>query len=266
VHFYSNWVQKLLLFDLRLTPFLLVSVFLLHEENDNLSEDLNEIDEEVQSVGDEVGVSTTGLEDDDLSVKHDEPTENGQSKVDVKLEQKLGSEKDVEESKKDEGAKAREKRSSQVQILSIRSKESSGGEAGKDDGGEHQSGGNDGRIEEHRHVQERAQAEAGEEGESEQHSEAGGTVLAVVRSHEESQGKAKAEERQKDASSTEDVGEHVNVRSPRCGEHAHGERGVHILQVTPDARLELVVEGVNKVVQSWSNGVSHFQLFILVLG
>jgi len=143
VHFISNWVQILLLFIcVYLTPFLLVSVllfFLLHEENHNLSEDLDEIDEEVESVGDEVGVSAASLEDDDLSVKHDESAENGQSDVDVKLEKKLGSEKDVEESKKDEGAKARQKRSSQVKILSIRSKESSGREASEDDGGEHQS-------------------------------------------------------------------------------------------------------------------------------
>lgn len=180
-----------------LTPFLLVPVFLfflLHEENHNLSEDLNEIDEEVESVGDEVGVSTTGLEDDDLSVKHDETTENGQSKVDVKLEQKLGSEKDVEESKKDEGAEAREQRSSQVQILSIGSKESSSGEAGEDDGGEHESRGDDGRIEVNRHVQERAQAETREEGESEQHGQASGAVLAIVRSHEQSQCKAKTKQ------------------------------------------------------------------------
>jgi len=143
VHLISNWVQILLLFTCAyLTPFLLVSVllfFLLHEENHNLSEDLDEIDEEVESVGDEVGVSAASLEDDDLSVKHDESAENGQSDVDVKLEKKLGSEKDVEESKKDEGAKARQKRSSQVKILSIRSKESSGREASEDDGGEHQS-------------------------------------------------------------------------------------------------------------------------------
>lgn len=140
VHFISNWVQILLLFICAyLTPFLLVSVLLLHEENHNLSEDLDEIDEEVESVGDEVGVSAASLEDDDLSVKHDESAENGQSDVDVKLEKKLGSEKDVEESKKDEGAKARQKRSSQVKILSIRSKESSGREASEDDGGEHQS-------------------------------------------------------------------------------------------------------------------------------
>ena len=73
----------------RLTPFLLISIFLLfllHEENHDLPEDLNEINEEIEGVGDEVGISTASLEDDDLSVKHDKAAEDGETKVDVNLE------------------------------------------------------------------------------------------------------------------------------------------------------------------------------------
>jgi len=109
--------------SVHLTPVLLFVVFLLHEENDDLSEDLDEINEEIQSVSDEVSVSTTSLEDDDLSVKHDEATEDGQAKVDVNLEQELGPEEDVEEPQKDEGAEAGEKGAAKVEVLAVGSEE-----------------------------------------------------------------------------------------------------------------------------------------------
>merc|ERR550519_428764 len=260
---FSNRDQVLLPFDfVRLTPFLLVSVFLLHEENHDLSEDLDEINEEIEGVGDEVGISTASLEDDDLSVKHDKAAEDGETKVDVNLEEKLGPEEDVEEPKKDEGAQAGEEGASQVQVLAVGSEECGAGEAGEDDGGEHEGGRHDGRVQVNRHVQEGAQAEAGEESEAEQHREPGGPVLAVVGGHEQAEGQPESEEGQEDASATEDVGEHVDVGAGRGGEHAHGEGGVHILQVATHARLELVIEGVEKVVNSRSNGVSHFILFI----
>lgn len=116
-----------------------------------------------------------------------------------------------------------------------------------------------------RHVQQRAETQSREEGEPEQHGQAGGAVLAIVWRHEDSQGKTQAEERQEDAASTQDVGEHVDVSSSSCRENAHREGGVDILQVTTDARLELVVERINKVVQSRSNGVSHFLLILVKL-
>jgi len=179
----------LLPFDfVRLTPFLLVSVFLLHEEDHDLSEDLNEINEEIERVGDEVGISTASLEDDDLSVKHDKAAEDGETKVDVDLEQKLGPEEDVEEPQKDKGAQAGQEGASQVQVLAVGSEECGAGEACEDDCGEHEGGGHDGGVEVHRHVEEGAQAQPGEEGEPEQHGEAGGAVLAVVGRHEQAQG------------------------------------------------------------------------------
>lgn len=113
----------------------------------------------------------------------------------------------------------------------------------------------------HRHVQEGAQPKSREEGEPQQHREASGAVLAVVGSHEKAKGQSQAEQGQKDAPATEDVGEHVDVGAGRRGEHAHGEGRVHILQVSTNARLELVVEGLEEVIQSWLNSGSHFILF-----
>ena len=59
--------------------------YLLHEEDEDLPEDLDEVDEEVEGVGDEVLVSVPGLPDDHLGVEHDEATEDGQPDVEVGL-------------------------------------------------------------------------------------------------------------------------------------------------------------------------------------
>ena len=50
--------------------------YLLHEKDENLSENLDEVNEEVQWVGNEVPVSVPGLPDDQLCVEHDEATED----------------------------------------------------------------------------------------------------------------------------------------------------------------------------------------------
>jgi hypothetical protein len=71
-----------------LTPFLLVSILLLHKKNKNFPEDLHEINEEVQGVGNEVSVSSTSLEDDELGIVHDETAEDGKSKIDMNLHNK----------------------------------------------------------------------------------------------------------------------------------------------------------------------------------
>jgi len=84
-------------------PLLVVSFILLHKEDENLPEDLNKVDEEIQGVSNEVPVTIAGLPDNDLGVKHDESTEDGQANVQVGLEEELGSEEDVEESKEEEG-------------------------------------------------------------------------------------------------------------------------------------------------------------------
>ena len=97
--------------------------YLLHKQNKNFSEDLDKVDEKVEGMGDEVLVSHPGLPDDQLGVEHDEAAEHSQAKPDVSLnrsfktvfflriklthlEQELGSEKDVGESKPHEGGES----------------------------------------------------------------------------------------------------------------------------------------------------------------
>ena len=63
----------------------LANSYLLHEEDEDLPEDLDEVDEEVEGVGDEVLVSVPGLPDDHLGVEHDEAAEDGQPDVEVGL-------------------------------------------------------------------------------------------------------------------------------------------------------------------------------------
>jgi len=85
------------------TLLLVVSLLLLHEEDENLPEHLDEVNEKVERVSDEVLVSVPGLPDDQLSVEHDEPAEHRQSDPDVSLEEHLRSEENVDESQPDEG-------------------------------------------------------------------------------------------------------------------------------------------------------------------
>jgi len=88
-----------------LTAFSLVvvSFILLHEKDQNLSEDLHEVNEKVQRVSDEILVSAPSFLDYHLSVPHDESTENQKSTPQVHLENQLGLEKDVQESQPKQG-------------------------------------------------------------------------------------------------------------------------------------------------------------------
>ena len=60
--------------------------YLLHEKDENLPEDLDEVNEEVKGVGNEVLVSVPCLSDDHLGVKHDEPAEDSQPNVQMSLQ------------------------------------------------------------------------------------------------------------------------------------------------------------------------------------
>jgi len=112
-------------------PLLVVSLILLHEEDEDLPEDLDKVNEEIQGVGNEVSVTITSLPDDDLGVEHDESTEDGQANIQMGLEEELGPEEDVEESKDQEGGESRHEGSTKIEIFAIRSKEGGSSEAGK---------------------------------------------------------------------------------------------------------------------------------------
>ena len=63
-----------------------LATHLLHEEDEDLPEDLDEVDEQVEGVGDEVLVTVPRLPDDHLGVEHDETAEDGQTNVEVCLQ------------------------------------------------------------------------------------------------------------------------------------------------------------------------------------
>lgn len=124
-------------------------------------------------MGHKVPVSTSCLLNDDLGVEHDESTEDCQTNVQMGLEQKLGSEENVDEAQEHEGGQTRDQGTSQVQILTIGGDQSGASEACKHDAGEEEGGGDDTGVQHHGHVKQGAQAEAGQEGEAEHHAESG---------------------------------------------------------------------------------------------
>jgi len=78
-------IEKGFKFNLTLLLFV-VSLLLLHKKNENLSENLNKVNEQVQGVGNKVPVTIASLSDDYLGVKHDKSTENSQTNPNVSLE------------------------------------------------------------------------------------------------------------------------------------------------------------------------------------
>ena len=56
--------------------FSIVYIYLLHKQNENFSENLHEVNEEVQWVSDEVSISSSFLFNDHLSIPHNKPTED----------------------------------------------------------------------------------------------------------------------------------------------------------------------------------------------
>jgi len=212
-------------------------------------------------VGDEILVSHPGLPDDHLGVEHDKAAEDSEPDVDMELEKKLGPEKDVEESQEEESVEAREEGPTKVEVFTIRSKEGSSSEGGEDCGGEHESRGDNGRVEPDGHAHQGSQAKACEEGESQEHSHPHAAVLAVVRGHEEAEGETKPQQGEKEAPALEKAGVKMDISPCRGGHDRHGEAGVDILEVRPHGSLELRVEAVEEIVNSRSHSASQQMVF-----
>jgi len=237
--------------NLLLTTFLLVvPVLLLHEKDENLSENLDEVNEEIQGVGNEVLVSVPGLPDDQLCVEHDEATEDSQTDPNVCLEQELGPEENIDEAKPDEGGQTRAQHSSQVEILPVRGHQWSSGEAGEDCGGDKESRGDDAGVHHDGQLEKGSHAKTSQKSKSQQHGHSGASVLAVIRSHKETKSQSSRDQGVENPPATEEISAEVDIGPSRGGQHSHGEAGVDILQVSPDMRLKFRIEGVEEVVNS----------------
>jgi len=112
-------------------PLLVVSLILLHQEDKNLPEDLDEVNEKIQGMGNEILVTIASLSDDDLGVKHDEPAEDGEPDVEMCLEKKLRPEEDIGQAEDKKSRQARHEGSTEVEILAIWSEEGSSSKASK---------------------------------------------------------------------------------------------------------------------------------------
>lgn len=234
-------------------PLLVVSFILLHEEDEDLPEDLDKVNEEIQGVGDEVFVTIASLPDDDLGVEHDEPTEDCQADVEMSLEEKLGPEEDVGQAEDEEGGEAGHEGATEIEILAIWSKEGGSSEASKDCRGDHEGGGHQGGVHHDGHLEKGSETKTSQECKSQQHPHSHATVLSIIRGHEQSHGEPGPKEGEHDAPALEKGGEQVHVGPSRGGQHGHGEAGIHILQMGPHVPVEFSVEGVEKVV----NGGGH---------
>lgn len=148
------------------------------------------------------------------------------------MKDELRLEKDVEESQPEQGGETADQGSAQEEILAIGSEQGSSGEGGEDHG-RHQEGiGNDGRVDVHGEVQDGSGAESGQEGEPEEHGESEATVLSGVRSAVEGEDESESDESEEKSSSAKEIGEEVDVGSGRSRQDAHGQAGVHALQVS----------------------------------
>jgi len=166
-------------------------------------------------VSDEVSVAAAFLQDDHLSVPHDEAAEQEQAQPHVKLKEHLRLEKDVCQSHPEEAAESAEQSAAQKEVLSVGGEEGSAGEGSEDDGGQQQGVGNDGGVDADGHVQEWSHAQPGEEGEAQEHGQPLAAVLAVVRREVESHGQPEAQEAEHDPSAAQQRREEVNVGAGR---------------------------------------------------
>ena len=66
-------------------PLKAITTYLLHEENQNLSENLHEVDEKVERVSDKVPVSSATLQNDHLCIPDDEAAEKKEASPQVHL-------------------------------------------------------------------------------------------------------------------------------------------------------------------------------------
>jgi len=229
---------------------LIVPLILLHQEDEDLPEDLDKVNEEVQGVCNEVPITIASLPDDDLGVEHDEAAEDSQTNVKMCLEQKLGPEEDISEPEDEKGREARHEGATEIEILAIWSKEGSSSKASKDRGCDHEGRGHQGGVHHDCHLQERAQTKTSQEGKSKQHPHAHAAVLSIVWGHKQTQSKTCSEEGEHDSSSLKEGGEQVHVGPGSGGHHGHSEAGVDILQVGANISIKFSVERVEEIVDS----------------
>jgi len=107
-------------------------VYLLHQKNQDSSEDLHKVNKEVKGMSDEVFVASSPLLNDHLGVPHDESAEKQESSPQVDLENQLGLEKEVQKPEPEQSRKAAQQSAAQVEVLAVRSKQRGSRETSKD--------------------------------------------------------------------------------------------------------------------------------------
>ena len=120
------------------------------------------------------------------------PYENCRDIRKTYLENQLGLEKDVQESQPKQGWKAAQQSSTQIEVATIRSKEGSTGETGKNDSRHEKSIGNQTGIDPDSHVQKGSSAEAREKGKAQKQGQTSGSIFAIVRGRVEAESQAHA--------------------------------------------------------------------------
>ena len=228
---------------------LLVPLLLLHQNDDDLPEDLDEVDEQLHRVRNEVAVAASLLLDDHLRVPDDEAAEQKKACPQVDLEDQLWLEKDVQEAEPEESWEAAHQGATEEQVVAVGGDQGSARKCGKDHGGHQECVGDYSRVDPHGHVKNWAGSEASQESETEQHREPLTSVLAIVRCEVKGSDKAKAGEAVQEASTAKQICEEVNICSGCGRKDAHRQAGVDALQVGSDVNLQLVVEGIEEAVE-----------------
>ena len=153
------------------------------------------------------------------------------------LEEKLRSEEDVDEAEPDEGRETRAEHPRQVEILPVWGHQGGAREAGEDCGGDEESRWHNAGVHHDGHLEEGSHTETSQKSKAQQHGHSSSSVLAVVRSHKETNSQASSEERVENPPATEEIRAQVDVGPGRGGQHRHGEAGIDVLQVGPDVGL-----------------------------
>lgn len=222
----------------------LPAILLVSQQDHDVSEHVDEVDEDLDGVPDVVVIAHARLLHDHLRVVQHETDREGQSSPEDDLVVD-------EENGEQENQRGRGEGASEVDELGGWSLEGGHREASEHNRGREEGRQNDRGVDSDDSLEERAHADSIEPAESEEVAEALLLVLAGVGRRDQSEHQPNAGQSQEEVGS-EDVGEEVNHGSESGDSDSGSHRRVDILQMTQDRFLQIDIksrEGVLNVLE-----------------
>jgi len=211
-------------------------------------------------VPDVIVISAAILLHDQLGIVQYETAHHGQSRVQIQLENETRSKEQIDDRHPEHRAEQRNQRASEIQVFAIRSVNCGRREAREYDTRSEKGRRNDGWINSHDVIDQRAGAQSAHERKAHIIPQTQMFVSSIVRrSVQQQQNHDGAERTQKVRS--QNIGENVNVGAQSSREQRNGQTTVDLLQMLLQALVQFLIQRIEEFVETGQNRICgrHFR-------